>query len=145
MVFTTSITVGFRHVDYARIVFYPRYFEMFNEVVERWFDEALGCPFSKLHEEWSAGVPLVNSECQFRRPNHLGDSLDFSLQVSKLGRGSFTLDIEGSHKGVSCVTARLTMVWVSLGERLQSSPVPIDIRQLMSAYMIAPDEIEPSK
>jgi len=132
VVFTTSITVGFRHIDYARIVFYPRYFEMFNEVVERWFDEALGCPFGKLHEE------------QFRRPNHLGDSLDFSLQVSTLGRGSFTLDIEGSHKGVSCVTARLTMVWVSLGERLQSSPVPIDIRQLMSAYMVAPDEMEPS-
>jgi hypothetical protein len=36
------------------------------------------------------------------------------------------------------------MVWVSLGERLQSSPVPIDIRQLMSAYMVAPDEMEPS-
>ena len=69
----------------------------------------------------------------------------FSLQVSTLGRGSFTLDIEGSHKGVSCVTARLTMVWVSLGERLQSSPVPIDIRQLMSAYIVAPDEMEPSK
>jgi 4-hydroxybenzoyl-CoA thioesterase len=117
---------------------------MFNEVVERWFDEALGCPFGQLHEEWAAGVPLVNSECQFRRPNHLGDSLDFSLQVSRLGQGSFTLDIEGSHEGVSCVTARLTMVWVSLGERLQSSPVPIDIRQLMSAYTVAPDEMEPS-
>ena len=40
-VFTVDIPVRFQHTDPAGIVFYPRYFEMINQVIEDWFAEKL--------------------------------------------------------------------------------------------------------
>jgi|TARA_B100001079_G_C16380161_1_gene501662 4-hydroxybenzoyl-CoA thioesterase len=133
--YTTNISVSFQHVDWARIVFYPRYFEMFNQVVEQWFDEALGCPFHRLHQEWGNGIPLVDSECRFRRANHLGDQITFELGVLKLGRCSFTVVLEGSHRGELCVGAQLTMVWVTLAEPVAAIPIPQDVRRAMKPYL----------
>ena len=48
--FTKQEKVRFQHVDYAGIVFYPRFLEMLNCLVEDWFEEALDRPFSKIHE-----------------------------------------------------------------------------------------------
>jgi|TARA_Y100000294_G_scaffold178015_1_gene206439 4-hydroxybenzoyl-CoA thioesterase len=133
--YTTNINVNFQHVDWARIVFYPRYFEMFNQVVEQWFDEALGCSFHRLHEEWGNGIPLVDSECRFRRANHLGEQITFELGVLKLGRCSFTLVLEGRHLGELCVDAQLTMVWVVLTQPVTAIPIPQDVRQAMELYL----------
>ena len=55
--YKTPITVLFRHCDVAGIVFYPRYVEMVNDVIERWLDEALGCSFKEMHLERHAGIP----------------------------------------------------------------------------------------
>jgi acyl-CoA thioesterase FadM len=33
--------IRFQHIDYAGIVFYPRFLEMLNGLVEDWFEEAL--------------------------------------------------------------------------------------------------------
>lgn len=142
MKYTTNITVGFRHVDWARIVFYPRYFEMFNQVVEQWFEESLQCPFYRLHEEWGNGIPLVDSACQFSRANHLGEQITFTLGVQKLGSRSFTVVIEGRHRGELCVSARLTMVWVTLSEPLAAIPIPDSVRQVMADYLATSDESE---
>jgi|TARA_B100001964_G_scaffold241939_1_gene315489 4-hydroxybenzoyl-CoA thioesterase len=133
--YTTHITVKFQHVDWARIVFYPRYFEMFNQVVEQWFDEGLGCSFHRLHEEWNNGIPLVDSQCRFRRANHLGEQITFELELLKLGRRSFTLMVKGSHLGELCVDAQLTMVWVTLTQPVAAIPIPQDVRQAMEPYL----------
>jgi hypothetical protein len=37
--FTKQEKVRFQHVDYAGIVFYPRFLEMLNCLVEDWFEE----------------------------------------------------------------------------------------------------------
>jgi 4-hydroxybenzoyl-CoA thioesterase len=48
--FVKQEKIRFQHVDYAGIVFYPRFLEMLNCLVEDWFEEALGRPFSQMHE-----------------------------------------------------------------------------------------------
>ena len=47
-VFQREQVVRFGHCDPAGIVFFPRYFEMLNELVEDWFAQALGLPFAVL-------------------------------------------------------------------------------------------------
>ena len=44
-----SLPIRFRHCDAAGIVFYPRYFEMMNDLVEDWFAElGMGlCEFAR--------------------------------------------------------------------------------------------------
>ena len=39
--FTKKEKVRFQHVDYAGIVFYPRFLEMLNNLVEDFYEEAL--------------------------------------------------------------------------------------------------------
>ncbi len=89
--FTMDIPVRFQHSDPAGIVFYPRYFEMIDQMVEDWFAEALGVDFRTLHAEQLCGVPTVRIECDFKRPSRLGEVLTFSLSVAALGKSSFTL------------------------------------------------------
>ena len=70
--------VRFQHVDYAGIVFYPRFLEMLNCLVEDWFEEALERPFSKMHE--TNGIPTVDLKIQFRNAARLGEILTKKLK-----------------------------------------------------------------
>jgi 4-hydroxybenzoyl-CoA thioesterase len=65
--------IRFQHVDYAGIVFYPRYFEMLNCILEDFYDEALGLPFNKMHE--TGGIPTVDLKVKFIKPARLGEVL----------------------------------------------------------------------
>ncbi|MCE9680901.1 acyl-CoA thioesterase [Halomonas alkalisoli] len=59
MPFTTLRKVRFQHCDPAGIVFYPRYFEWLNSVVEDWFAEVVGHDFNELHVASRTGVPTA--------------------------------------------------------------------------------------
>lgn len=131
--FQASITVRFHHVDAAGIVFYPRYYEMLNEVVERWFDEALGMRFSDLHSRMGCGVPARHIAVDFLKASRLGDVLTFSLQVAKLGQTSFELDIVLRHEGQERMRARLVLVYVTLSP-FGTAPLPEAMRAPMASF-----------
>lgn len=78
--------VLFKHCDPAGIVFYPRYFEMINDCVEAFFDQALEAPFEELHK--SGGVPTAQIQTRFAAPSRHGDNLVLRLKITKLGRTS---------------------------------------------------------
>ena len=82
MQFTKQEKVRFQHVDYAGIVFYPRFLEMLNCLVEDWFEEALDRPFSKMHE--TNGIPTVDLKIQFKNAARLGEILTKKLWVKEL-------------------------------------------------------------
>ena len=46
--FTTERRVRFADCDAAGIVFFPRYFEMLNALVEDWFTQGLGVDYAQL-------------------------------------------------------------------------------------------------
>ena len=94
MRFTADITVRFAHVDAAGIVFYPRYLEMMNETVERWFAEGLGVDFRELHLVRRHGAPTRRIAVEFTKPSRLGEKLTFTLHVAKVGRSSFDLAVD---------------------------------------------------
>lgn len=84
--FTMTQKVLFRHCDPARIVFFPRYFEMINDCVEAFFDEVLGWPFEAIHE--SAATPTAQIDTRFAAPSYHGDLLELRLKIIKVGRTS---------------------------------------------------------
>ncbi len=81
--------VLFRHCDPAGIIFYPRYFEMVNDLVEAFFDEALGWPFEELLP--TQGVPTAEIRLRFTAPSRHGDHLRLQMEVTRLGRASMGL------------------------------------------------------
>ena len=128
-----DIPIRFAHTDPAGMVFYPRYFEMVNQVVEDWFAGELGVDFATLHGGRGLGVPTVRLECQFLKPSRLGDVVRFGLEVEKIGHSSFTLAIAGSTGDERKLEVRTTLVFVGR-ESMNSHPIPGDIRERMAAF-----------
>lgn len=110
--FTTQHKVLFQHCDPAGIVFYPRYFEMINAVVEQWFEQALDESFAAIIAAGD-GVPTRHIETDFLRPSRLGETLAFTLDVGKLGRTSLGLHIAAECAGEARLNASLTLVRIA--------------------------------
>jgi 4-hydroxybenzoyl-CoA thioesterase len=111
VIYARSIPVEFNHCDPAGIVFYPRYFEMTNSVVENFFREVAGHSFAAMMQA-REGVPTARIETEFHAPSRLGDVLDWRLSVAKLGGSSVTFALEAWCDGARRVSVRLVLVQV---------------------------------
>jgi len=105
--------VLFHHCDPAGIVFYPRYFEMINMVIEAWFDDRLGLPFEVMHAEHGAAVPTARIDVAFTAPSRHGDRLEFRLRPTRRGRASLDLAMEAVGGGVRRFAMTATIVFVA--------------------------------
>ena len=112
--FSKTETIRFKHVDFAGIVFYPRFLEMLNDLVEDWFTEALDRPFSKMHEH-GKGIPTVDLNVRFLKAARIGDTLEKSLWVKKVGGASVTCGFRFSHADdATCLEGEVTLVNVAI-------------------------------
>jgi len=127
MSFTVRTQVRFAQVDAAGIVFYPRFFEMLNGAVEDWFDQELGCGFSALHKVRGLGVPTVHLETDFIAACELGEWVDISLQVERLGDKSVTLSFAFSVAGERRLGGKVVLVCMQLGVK-RALAWPDDLR-----------------
>jgi 4-hydroxybenzoyl-CoA thioesterase len=135
MSYSRQIPIEFNHCDPAGIVFYPRYFEMTNSVVENFFADILHYPFARIVMEEGYGTPTARIEVNFLAPSRLGEKLTFSLAVTRLGRASVALRIIGSCAGHDRLTADLTLVWVDPHGKAQ--PWPEVLRARLTAELSA--------
>ncbi len=113
--YTKQEKIRFKHVDYAGIVFYPRFLEMLNDLVEDWFEEALDRPFSKIHE--TNGIPTVDLKVQFKKAARLGEILTKKLWVNQLGSSSIICGFKFEDQlGKTCLEGEVTLVNVAIAE-----------------------------
>lgn len=133
--FETRQKILFQHCDPAGIVFYPRYVEMFNAVVEEWFECGLDCSFADLVMERRKGVPTAHLEVSFKAPSRLGEVLELSLAVTKLGSSSVTCAIEASCDGQLRIGGTVTLVHIDAA-RMKSEPWPADLRARIETYFV---------
>lgn len=131
MSYTRSIPVEFNHCDPAGIVFYPRYFEMTNSVVENFFAEVGGYSFARMMAE-GQGVPTARLETNFHAPSRLGDRLDFTLTVTRIGGASIGFTLTARCGQELRITADLTLVWVQTG---RPAPWPEALRHRLAAHL----------
>jgi 4-hydroxybenzoyl-CoA thioesterase len=132
-IFTTERRVRFADCDAAGIVFFPRYFEMLNGVVEDWFAGPLQVSFRELHVNRRVSVPTAAVEARFIAPSRLEDELTFALTVTRLGRSSCSLRHRISAGGTLRFEASQTFVYVGLS--LKPEPWPEDLRARMANYL----------
>lgn len=134
MKFTTRKIVRFAHCDPAGIVFYPRYAELCNEVVEDWFRDGLGIDFRHLQEVLRLTIPAVRLDVEFISPSVYEDVLDFSLEVMAIGRSSLSLSLAASCNNQERVRFFLKVVLVSV-DSLRAEPINDEWRERFSAYL----------
>lgn len=128
MSYSRDIRIEFNHCDPAGIVFFPRYFEMVNSMVENFFRDRLEMPFERLHGAGGGGVPTVHLDCDFRAPSRLGDLVRFTLRVTALGRASCDLHHVGQCGGETRLDVRQRIVWIGAGGRAAPWPEALRIR-----------------
>ncbi|MTI16160.1 acyl-CoA thioesterase [Rhodobacteraceae bacterium RKSG542] len=120
MAFHFAQKVLFKHCDPAGIVFYPRYFEMINDTVEAFFDEAMNEPFEDMHRGGRGGVPTAHIETDFKAPSRHGDRLDIALGVTRVGRSSVNLSFLCTCGDEVRFMAKSTLVYINDKGRPQS-------------------------
>ena len=136
--FTKHEKIRFKHIDYAGIVFYPRFLEMLNDLVEDWFEEALERPFSKMHE--TNGIPTVDLKVQFKNAARIGEVLTKQLWVKELKTSSIICKFQFINQNEQSVfEGEVTLVNVKIQEDRQSikaEPFSEEMRQKLEQYKI---------
>jgi 4-hydroxybenzoyl-CoA thioesterase len=132
--FRTRKQIRFHHCDPAGIMFYPQYFVLMNELVEDWFNRGLGVDFARFHTDARLGIPMAHLECDFLSPSTVGETLDWTLCVEKIGGSSLTLAVEAKLGGDVRLRATLVVVQASLDTR-RSVPFAADFREKLARFV----------
>ncbi|MDT3687157.1 MAG: thioesterase family protein [Pseudorhodoplanes sp.] len=131
--FTLRLPVRFTHTDPAGYVFFPRYFEMLQAVVEEWFTHALQQRYADLINKRRLGTPTATTQCTFLKPSRLGDEIALAVKLEHIGNSSFRLRFIGTVEGNLRLEAVSTLVMISLDDGAPR-PIPQDLRARMEAY-----------
>jgi 4-hydroxybenzoyl-CoA thioesterase len=134
-----QVLVRFGDCDAAGIVFYPRYLEMFNSLVEDWYREALQFSFTEIVTTRGWGLPTVHLEVDFLAPSRFGDLLSATLVVRDLGTTSVNLDIvlQGPD-GAERVRGNVVLVLIDRSVH-RAIPIPNEVRMRISAFQASGD------
>jgi len=90
MAFCALIKVCFSDIDYAGIMYYPRFLHYFHLALEELFAAELGIGYSKLLIEHRIGFPTVHLKTDFSKPINYGDEIEVKVTVRKVDRTSIT-------------------------------------------------------
>jgi 4-hydroxybenzoyl-CoA thioesterase len=127
-----AVTIEWADCDPAGIVYYPRYFEMFDGATNALF-EAAGWKKRDLIGEFDiVGYPMVDTRAKFTLPSTFGDDIVIETRVAALRNSSFDIEhkvfklAEGGEQ--LAIEAWETRVWVGRHpgdpKRLKSQPIP---------------------
>ena len=129
---TRSTRVEWGDCDPAGIIFYVRYFEIFDVSTTMLLERALGMTkFEYLKAYDFLGHPLVETRARFLRPTRFGDEIAIETAVVSCGRSSFKVEHRLRRAGVLAVEGYETRVWVIRHPddpaRMKSQPLPADV------------------
>jgi acyl-CoA thioester hydrolase len=83
--------IGFDDVDFARVLYYARYYSFVERGFAAWL-HGHGLYFRELYTERHVAMPIVTSHCRYRGPLRLEDRLEVRLELSDLTRRGYRLD-----------------------------------------------------
>ncbi|MEM6991699.1 MAG: acyl-CoA thioesterase [Myxococcota bacterium] len=142
-VFLHPVRIGWGHCDPAGIVYFPRFFELFHDAMERWFSDALGMPYAEVILGRNVGFPSVHTEADFKAPSVFGDELVIELRVGGLGHKSIVFDyrvrVADDPDAAPRVVGRTVCAVMDLDEKSErfrrSLQLPADLREAIEGFM----------
>jgi 4-hydroxybenzoyl-CoA thioesterase len=136
LVNTRRVRIEWGDCDPAGIIFYPRYFEIFDASTSALIERALGMikrDYLKAYD--FAGHPLVSTRCRFLMATRFGDDVTIESAVTEFRRSSFDVRHRLTKDGALAVEGFETRVWVR-GDpargAMKGVPVPQEVIQRLS-------------
>ena len=131
-----TIHIEWGDCDPAQIVYFPRYFEYFDNCTAALFAKAGFSKRQMLKTYGIIGIPLVDVRSRFIVPSHFSDDVVVESEITKWGTSSFTVQHKLFNKGTLAVECFETRVWAAASakdpERIESRPVPKEVVQKLS-------------
>jgi 4-hydroxybenzoyl-CoA thioesterase len=127
-----NVRIDWCHCDPAGIIFYPRYFEIFDTSTTTLIERAIGMnKIDYLKAYAFAGHPVVEARARFRIPTRFGDDVAIETKLIEFGRSSFKIEHRLSKAGALAAEGFETRVWVARDagdpHRMRSEPIPAEV------------------
>jgi 4-hydroxybenzoyl-CoA thioesterase len=108
-----TVRIEWGDCDPAGIVFYPRYFAMFDHSTVLLLEAALGVTKQALYKAYEFdGYPVLESRARFMIPTRFCDDVEIETVVAKIGRTSFQLQHRLTKDGALAAEGFVSRVWV---------------------------------
>jgi 4-hydroxybenzoyl-CoA thioesterase len=127
-----SFRIEWGDCDPAGIVFYPRYFAMFDHSTTMLISAASGLTKYELLKKYQmAGYPMVDTRARFMVPTRFGDDVTIESAFTKVGKSSFDINHKLMKNGDLALEGFETRVWVGRDpqdpSKIKSKPIPDDL------------------
>jgi 4-hydroxybenzoyl-CoA thioesterase len=122
--------------DPAGIVYYPRYFALFDASTTMLVERALGMSKHEYLKVYDfVGHPLVNTHSRFLLPTRFGDEVTIESAVAAFRRSSFDVSHRLYKNGALAVEGFETRVWVRGDPAkglMKAAPMPPEVVERLS-------------
>jgi 4-hydroxybenzoyl-CoA thioesterase len=115
--------------DPAGIIYYPRYFQIFDTCTTVLIERALGMnkiDFLKVYN--FVGYPVLETRARFHKPTRYGDEVAIETKLVEYGRSSFKIEHRLSKGEMLAAEGFETRVWSARDpddpERIKAQPIP---------------------
>jgi 4-hydroxybenzoyl-CoA thioesterase len=130
------IRIEWGDCDPAGIVFYPRYFMMFDACTAHLLERGTGLNKLKLLQAYKfTGFPMVDTRARFVVPLRFGDDVTIESSITKVGTSSFEVRHAVLKGDVLAVEAEEVRVWVgsdlSDPMKMKAQPIPPTVADVM--------------
>ncbi len=127
-----TVRIEWGDCDPAQIVYYPRFFAMFDASTHELFRAALGMAKPEWTKKYGVvGFPMVDTRSKFMIPSKYGDDIVFESRVTAFKTSSFEVEhkiLKGDKIAAECTEVR---VWAAADPSrpggIKSAPIPQDV------------------
>jgi 4-hydroxybenzoyl-CoA thioesterase len=131
LVNSRNVRIQWGDCDPAGIVFYPRYFAIFDDCTAALFERAAGMTMYQMRKHYAfAGTPLVDARARFIIPSRYDDDVVVESTIREMRRSSFDVQHRLLKSRALSVEGFETRVWVceEADGGLKGYPIPDEVR-----------------
>jgi 4-hydroxybenzoyl-CoA thioesterase len=127
-----KVRIEWGDCDPAGIVYYPRYFAMFDHSTAMLLEAASGYTKYEMTKRYDfIGFPMVDTGAKFMIPSKFGDDIVIETAISELGTSSFNISHKVWKGDKLAIEAHEKRVWVGKHpddpSRIKSKPIPDEV------------------
>jgi len=126
-----NVVVHWGDTDPAKIVFYPNYFEWFDQSARLLWD-SVGLDWDTLARRYGVtGLPIVEAKAKFIAPSRFRDEIVVESAITRWNEKTFEVTHTVLNAGKRAVEGYEIRVWTKKREddpsRIQAAPIPPEI------------------
>jgi len=137
MSFEHGMQVRFQDVDAAGVLFFGRVYD-YSHVAYEEFWASMGVERAWIFSKADFLIPIAHSEADYRKPVLHGERISVRLDVTRVGRASFSLGYRITGPGGAAdVRAEVKTVHAFVAkETMKPIPIPADLRVFLLRHLV---------